>query len=106
MSHILSNCEDMQYLWVILDSFQQALDIKFPKLLTRNTRMFQNLSLLAAHLRQSLILTVLKGLKVKMKYQPALIFIQVKTVSSLWQAAKLINYEISQEILSFLHLSH
>ena len=47
-----------------------------------------------------------EGLKVKMKYQPALLFIQVKTVSSLWQAAKSINYEISQEIFSFLHLSH
>ena len=46
-----------------------------------------------------------EALKVKTKYQPALLFIQVKTVSSLWQAAKSINYEISQEIFSFLHLS-
>ena len=96
----------MQYLWVILDSFGQASDIKCPKLVTKNTRMFQKLSLLAVHLRQSLTLTVLKGLNVKMKNQPALLFIQVKTVSSLWQAAKSINYEISQEIFSFLHLSH
>ena len=68
--------------------------------------MIQKLSLLAVHLRQSLTLTVLKGLKVKTKRQPALLFIQVKTISSLWQAAKSINYEISQEIFSFLHLSH
>ena len=87
----------MQYLWVILNSFGQASEIKCPKLVTKNTRMFQKLSLLAVHLRQSLALTVLKGLKVK-KYQPALLFIQVKTVGSLWQAAKSINYEISQEI--------
>ena len=60
----------MQYMWVILDRFGQASDIKFPKLVTKNTRMFQNLSLLAVHL--SLILTVLKGLKVKTKYQPAM----------------------------------
>ena len=37
--------------------------------------------------------------KGKMKYQLPLLFIQVKTVSSLWQAAKSINYEISKEIL-------
>ena len=35
----------------------------------------------------------------KTKCQPALLFIQVKTISSLWQAAKSINYEISQKIL-------
>ena len=34
------------------------------------------------------------------------LFIQVKAISSLWQAAKSIDYEISQEIFSFLHLSH
>ena len=71
-----------------------------------NTRMIQKLSLLAVHLRQSLTLTVLKGLKVKTKYQPALLFFQVKTISSLWNSAKSINYEISQELFSFLHLSH
>ena len=68
--------------------------------------MIQKLSLLAVHLRQSPTLQVLKGLKVKTMYQPAMFFIQVKTVSSLWQAAKSINYEISKEIFSFLHLSH
>ena len=105
VSHILSTREDMQYLWVILDNFEQASEIKSPKLVTK----YQNDSkaeLLAVHLRQSLTLTVLKGLKVKTKCQPALLFIQVKTISSLWQAAKSINYEISQEILSFLHSSH
>ena len=90
----------MQYLWAILDSFGQASEIKCPKFIT-NIRMIQKLSILAVHLTQSLTLTVLKGLKVKTKYQPALLFIQVKTVSSLWQAAKSINYEISQEIFSF-----
>ena len=96
----------MQCLWVgtILDSFGQAPDIKCPKLVTKNTRMFQKLSLLAVYLRQGL--TVLKGLRVKTKYQPALLFIQVKTVSSLWQDAKSVNYEISQEIFSFLRLPH
>ena len=68
--------------------------------------MIQKLSLLAVHLRQSLTLTVPKGLKVKTKCQPALLFIKVKTISSLWQAAKSINYEILQEIFSFLHFSH
>ena len=53
MSHILSDCEDMQYLWVILDSFGQASDIKCPKFVTKITRMFQKLNLLAVHLRQS-----------------------------------------------------
>ena len=86
-----------------MDSFEQASEIKSPKLVTR---MIQKLSLPAVHLRQSLYLTVLKGLKVKTICQPALLFIQVKTISSLWQAAKSINYEISQEIFSFLHLSH
>ena len=87
----------MQYPWVILDSFGQAADIKCLKFVTKNTRMFQKLNLLAVHLKQSLALTVLKRLKVKMKYQPVLLFIQVKTVSSLWQAAKSINYEISKK---------
>ena len=80
-----------------LGSFRQALEIKCPELVTKNTRMFHKLSLLAVHLRQSLTLTELKGLKVKTKYQSALLFIQIKTVSSLWQAAKLINYKISKE---------
>ena len=35
MSHILSTREDMQYLWVILDSFEQASEIKCPKLVTK-----------------------------------------------------------------------
>ena len=56
--------------------------------------MIEKLSLLAVHLRQSPTLQVLKGLKVKTMYQPAMFFIQVKTVSSLWQAAKSINYDI------------
>ena len=61
----------------LLDSFEQASEIKCPMLFT-NTRMIQKLSLLAVHL------TVLKELKAKMmKYQLALLFIQVKTVSSL-----------------------
>ena len=105
VSHILSTCEDMQYLWVVLDSFEQGSVINCPKLVTK----YQNDSkaeLLAVHLRQSLTLTALKGLKVKTKCQPALLLIQVKTISSLWQAAKSINYEVSQEIFSFLHLSH
>ena len=117
VSHILSTREDMQYPWVIssvlllaheivLNSVGQASEIKCRKLVTKNTRMFQKLSLLAVHLRQSLTPTVLMGLKVKMKYQPALLFIQVKTVSSLWQTEESSNYEISQEIFSFLHLSH
>ena len=91
----------MQYLCVILDSFGQASEMKCPKLVTKNSRMILKLSLLAVHVRQSLTLTVLNGLKVKTKYQPALLFIQVKTVSRLWQAAKSINYEISKEIFSF-----
>ena len=80
----------------------------FRKFVTKNTRMSQKLSLLAVHLGQSLTLTVLKGLKMKTKtkYQPALLFIQVKTVGSLWKAAKSINYEISQKNFSFLNLSH
>ena len=77
MSHIFSNCEDMQYLWVILDSFEQASEVKHPKLVTKNTRMFQKLSLLAVHLRQSLTLTMLKGLKVKTKF-----FIQLRCVKA------------------------
>ena len=83
MSHILSNCEDMQYLWVILDRSGQASEMKCPKRVTKNTRMFQKLVLLAVHLKQSLTLIVLKGLKMKTKYQVALLFIQVKTVISL-----------------------
>ena len=79
----------MQHLWVILDSFGQASEIKCPKLVTKNTRMFQKLSLLVVHLRQSLTLTVLKGLMVKTKYQPALLFNQVKTVRSLWKAVRI-----------------
>ena len=35
MSHILSTREDMQYPWVILDSFEQASEIKCPKLVTK-----------------------------------------------------------------------
>ena len=46
--------------------------------------MIQKLSLLAVHLGQSLTLTVLKGLQLKTKYQPTLLFIQVKTISSLY----------------------
>ena len=64
--------------------------------------MFQKLSLLAVHLRQESDYDSGERLKVKRKYQPALLFIQAKTVSSLWQAAKSINYEI----FSFLYLSH
>ena len=37
---------------------------------------------------------MLKGLNGKMKYQPALLAIKVKTVSNLWQTAKSINNEI------------
>ena len=65
-----------------MDSFDQASDRKCPKLVTKNTRMIQKLSLLAAQLRQSLTLAVLK-VKVNMEYQPILLFIQLKTVSSL-----------------------
>ena len=53
MGHILGNCEDMQYLWIILDRFGQALEIMCPQLITKNTRMFQKLSSLVVHLRQS-----------------------------------------------------
>ena len=75
MSHILSTGESypqyflgyalplsMQYLWVILDGFGQASEIKCSKLVTK---------LVAVHLRQSLTLAVLKGLKVKTKYEPS-----------------------------------
>ena len=64
---------------------------------------FRKLRLLAVHLRQSDSDSP-EGTEGEDKV--ALLFIQVKTVSSLWQAAKSINYEISQEIFSFLHLSH
>ena len=67
---ICSTREDMQYLWVILDIFEQASEIKCPKFVAKNTGMIQKLSLLSVHLRKSL--TVLKGLKVKTKNQPAL----------------------------------
>ena len=83
-----------------MDSFEQASEIKSPKLVIK----YQNDS--KDEFTGSPSETVLKGLKVKTKCLPALLFIQVKTISSLWQAAKSINYEISQEIFSFLHLSH
>ena len=35
MTHILSTCEDMQYPLVILDSCEQASEIKCPKLVTK-----------------------------------------------------------------------
>ena len=44
--------------------------------------MIQKLTLLAVHLRQSLNLTVLTGLKVKTKCQPALLFIQEKPLTA------------------------
>ena len=47
VSYILSNCEDMHYLWVILDSFGQASEIKCPKLVTKNTSMIQKLEFTA-----------------------------------------------------------
>ena len=35
VSHILSTCEDMQYPWVILERFEQASEIKCPKVVTK-----------------------------------------------------------------------
>ena len=54
VSHILSTCGDMQYPFVvILDSFGQASEKQCPKLIIKHTRMFQKLSLLAIHMRES-----------------------------------------------------
>ena len=65
-----------------MDSFEQASEIKFPKLVTK----YQNDS--KAEFTGSPSKTEsdsdsTKGLKVKTKCQPALLFIQVKTISSL-----------------------
>ena len=46
VSHILSTREDMQYPWVILDSFEQASEIKCSKLVTKyekQTRLIYSL---------------------------------------------------------------
>ena len=66
--------------------------------------MIQKLSLLAVHLRHESDSDSAEGTEGEDKVSASSVFIQVKTVSSLWQIAKSINYEISQEIFSFLHL--
>ena len=69
----------------LLDGFEQASEIKCLQFVTKNNKMIQKLSLLAVHLRQSVTLTVLNGLKVKTKYQPPLLkFIQVNNLFR-WQ---------------------
>ena len=73
--------------------------------MSQNTRIIQKLSLLAVSETESDSDST-EETESEDKCQPALLFVQVKTISSLWQAAKSINYEISQEIFSFLHLSH
>ena len=79
MSHVLSTRESYpQYPWgyAVLMShigqFRRSFRNKVSQACPKNTRMIQNLNLLAGHLRQSLTLTVLKGPKLKTKYQPAL----------------------------------
>ena len=42
VSHILSIREDMQYTWVILDSFEQASEIKYPKLVPKIPEWFKS----------------------------------------------------------------
>ena len=96
----------MQYMWVILDSFGQASEIKCPKLVTKNTRTFQKLSLLAVYLTESDSDSA-EGTEGEDEVSASSVIYSTKNSQQpMPMPAKLINYEISLEIFSFLHLSH
>ena len=87
-----------------MDSFEQGSEIKSPKLVTK----YQNDS--KAEFTGSPSETEsdsdsTEGTESEDKVSASSV-IQAKTISSLWQVAKSIKYEISQEIFSFLLLSH
>ena len=88
-----------------MDSFEQTSEIKSPKLVTK----YQNDS--KAEFTESPSETesdsdYTEGTESEDKVSASSVIYSSKTTSSLWQAAKSINYEISQEIFSFLHLSN
>ena len=75
-----------------MDSFEQASEIKCPKLVIK----YQNDSKVEFTGSPSETESDSDSAgETKGEYQPALEFIQVKAVSNIWQAAKSINYEIS-----------
>ena len=86
-------------------SFEQGSEIKCPKLVTK----YQNDS--KAEFTGSPSETEsdsdsTEGTESGDKVSASSVIYSSKTISSLWQASKSIDYEISQEIFSFLHLSH
>ena len=87
-----------------MDSFEQASEIKCPKLVTK----YQNDS--KAEFTGSPSETEsdsdsTRGTEGEDKISASSVMYSGKTVGNLWQAAKSINYEISQKSFSFQHLS-
>ena len=90
----------MQYLLVILDSFRQASEIKCPKLITKNQND-SKAEFTGCPSKTESDSDSAEGTEGEDEVSASSVICSSKTVSSLWQAAKLINYEISKKICSF-----
>ena len=88
-----------------LNSFGQASDIKCPKLITKNTRMFSKVEFTDRSSETESDSDSAEGTDGEDEVSASSVIYSSKNSQQPVAGCK-INYEISQEIFSFLHLSH